>query len=83
MTPGDPWTQQLEAFGRFFTDEHKLAEPQLRELAARTRQAATAATESTQSRPQAIADTVTSWSRAIEKLMFAAAAPAVAKQAEP
>jgi hypothetical protein len=36
MTPGDPWTQQLEAFGRFFTGQRKLAKRQLRELAVRT-----------------------------------------------
>ena len=36
MTPGDPWTQQLEAFGRFFTGQRKLAKRPLRELAVRT-----------------------------------------------
>ena len=36
MTPGDPWTQQVEAFGRFFAVQRKLAKRQLRELAART-----------------------------------------------
>jgi len=33
MTPGDPWIQQLEAFGRFFTGQRKLAKRRLRELA--------------------------------------------------
>ena len=38
MTPEDPWTQQFEAFGRFWTGQRELAKRQLRQLAARNAQ---------------------------------------------
>jgi hypothetical protein len=76
MTPGDPWIQQFEAFGRFFTGQRKLAKRQLRELAARTAgQQAIAATQPTR---QARVEAVQAWSHALEKLVPArAVAPTV------
>ena len=67
MSPGDPWTQQFEAFGRFFAGQRKLAKRQLRELAARNaQQQAIAATQPTQ---QAIVEAVQSWSQTLEKIV--------------
>ena len=77
MTPGDPWTQQFEAFGRFFTGQRKLAKRQLRELAARTAGAQTIAT--TQPAQQAFVDAAQAWSQALEGLVpVGAIAPKVA-----
>jgi hypothetical protein len=76
MTPGDPWIQQFEAFGRSSTGQRKLAKRQLRELAARTAgQQAIAATQPTQ---RALVEAVQAGSHALEKLVPAGAvAPTV------
>jgi hypothetical protein len=81
MTPEDPWTQQYEAFGRFWTGQRELAKRQLRQLAARNaQQRAIAATQPTQ---RAIIATVQAWSEAVEKIVPAAAVPQTAGLSAP
>lgn len=72
----DPWTTQVEAFGRFATGQRRLAQRRLRELSARQAQRQVIVAARASQRP--LVDAVRLWASAVER-----SAPALPALSQP